>query len=100
MNDTILISSDNFNGQLANVVFKPDNSFDVINLGDVLLPFLFEPNLLTTPREVYGVYTILVISCGCPNFLTVVRPIIIEDYLLQENGFLILQEDFGEIIIT
>lgn len=74
MSQNIIISSVYNEGELAEVLFKPDNSTDVINLGEVTLPFLFEPHLLIPPREVFGSYTILVVGTDCPYFLNVPRP--------------------------
>ena len=45
----ITIDSINYDGELANVLFTPDNDSVVINLGDVILPFTFEPSLLVPP---------------------------------------------------
>jgi hypothetical protein len=79
MSQTIIIQSVNYDGEVANIIFKPDNDNIVINLGDVTLPCTFNPSLLTPPREIYGTYTILVLNnqcfdSDCPNILNVVRP--------------------------
>jgi len=74
MSQSIIISSENFDGQLANILFKPDNDNIVLNLGDVIIPFNFQPSLLVPQREIYGSYTIFVLSGGCTNILNVVRP--------------------------
>jgi hypothetical protein len=74
MSQIITIQSVNFDGETANVLFNPDNSDVTINLGDITLPFTFEPGLLSPPREVYGTYTILVLGDDCPNILNVPRP--------------------------
>jgi len=80
MSQTILIGSINYNGEIATVLFKPDNANVVINLGNVVLPYLFDPSLLNPPRDIYGTYTILVLgddgNCktDCPNILQVPRP--------------------------
>ena len=58
MSQIITINSINHDGELANVLFTPDNDPVVINLGDVTLPLVFEPSLLIPPRQVYGTYTI------------------------------------------
>jgi len=71
MTENILISSSNYNGQIATILFKPDNSDVVINLGNQLLPFDFTP---IPPMEVFGTYTILVISLDCSYYLNVPRP--------------------------
>lgn len=74
MNQSIVIKSENFDGQLANILFKPDNDNITINLGDVTIPFNFQPSLLIPPIEIYGSYTIFILSGGCTNILQVVRP--------------------------
>lgn len=71
---TIIISSINYDGELASVIFTPQGSGNVINLGIVTLPFTFEPGLLNPPLDVYGTYTILVEGGDCPNILNVPRP--------------------------
>jgi hypothetical protein len=43
-------------------------------LGTVILPYTFNPGLLTPPREVYGTYSILTIEDQCFNLLNVPRP--------------------------
>ena len=74
MSQTITINSVNYDGELANVLFTPDNDPVVINLGDVTLPFTFQPSLLVPPREVYGTYTIYTYEDKCTNILVVPRP--------------------------
>jgi len=74
MSQNITINSVYNEGELAEVLFKPDNSEVVINLGEVTLPFLFNPYLLIPQRDVYGSYTILVVGTDCPYFLNVPRP--------------------------
>ena len=73
MSQNIIINSVFNEGELAEVLFNPDNSEFVINLGEVTLPFLFNPSLLIPQREVYGSYTILVVGTDCPYFLNVPR---------------------------
>jgi hypothetical protein len=74
MSQSIIINSVFYDGELAEVLFTPDNDNVVINFEEILLPFLFEPNLLYPPREVYGTYTIKPIESNCPYFLNVPRP--------------------------
>ena len=74
MSQIITINSINYDGELANVLFTPDNDPVVINLGDVTLPFVFQPSLLIPPREVYGTYTIYTYEDKCTNILIVPRP--------------------------
>jgi len=74
MSQIITINSVNYDGELANVLFTPDNDPVVINLGDVTLPFMFDSALLNIPREVYGTYTIYTYVNKCTNFLKVPRP--------------------------
>ena len=74
MSKFIIIESKNYDGAIANVLFNPSNSEEVINLGDVTLPFTFEPSLLTPPREIYGTYTINVLIPNCTFFVRVPQP--------------------------
>jgi hypothetical protein len=74
MSQSILINSVFYDGELAEVLFKPDNDDVVLNFGEITLPFLFEPYLLIPVREIYGTYTIKPVSSNCPYFLNVVRP--------------------------
>ena len=74
MSNTITIQSGSYNGETANILFKPVNVNTVINLGYQLLPYDFNPQLLSPPREVYGVYTILVNGADCPIIMNVPVP--------------------------
>jgi hypothetical protein len=68
---TITIQSENYNGDIANILFKPNGVNVVVNLGDKRLPYEFDPSLLSPPRTIYGVYTILVEGADCPIILNV-----------------------------
>jgi len=72
--NTITIQSVNYSGEVANILFKPVNINTVINLGNQSLPYIFDPSLLTPPRTVYGVYTILIDGADCPIILNVPVP--------------------------
>ena len=74
MGKTIIISSNNFNGELVNILFKPDNQNIVINLGDVNIPYSFDTTGIIPPCDVYGTYTILVKSSECSFTMDAIRP--------------------------
>lgn len=74
MSQTIIINSVNYDGEEANILFTPDNDPTAINLGTVILPYTFNPGLLTPPRQVYGTYSILTLENQCFNLLNVPRP--------------------------
>lgn len=74
MNQNIIIDSVQYSGKSVTILFKPDKSNEIINLGVVTLPLNFDPNLLTPPREIYGSYTILVEKSDCPSIIIVPRP--------------------------
>jgi hypothetical protein len=74
MATSIIIESINYDGELANILFKPSNTELVLNLGDQVLPFEFDASLLSPPRNVYGTYTIFVYDGECLNFLNVPEP--------------------------
>lgn len=74
MATSIIIESINYDGELANILFRPSNTELVLNLGDQVLPFEFDASLLSPPRNVYGTYTIFVYDGECLNFLNVPEP--------------------------
>ena len=71
MDQTITIESINYDGEIAEIIFNPDNETIVINLSAHTLPYTFDSSLLNPPREIYGTYTLLVDNC--PYFLNVPR---------------------------
>lgn len=71
---SITINSGSYSGEVANILFKPNGVNVVINLGNQVLPYVFDPTLLTPPRTVYGVYTILIDGADCPIILNVPLP--------------------------
>lgn len=71
---SITIQSINYSGESANIIFKPSKVNVVINLGNQILPYEFNPTLLSPPRDVYGTYTILIDGADCPNILNVPEP--------------------------
>ncbi len=74
MSKTIIISSINYDGELATILFVPEHTETTINLGEVTLPYTFNPALLNPSRDVYGIYTISVKNSTCSNIMTVIRP--------------------------
>jgi hypothetical protein len=74
MSQSITIKSVNYDGEIADIIFKPADEEIAINLGEQVLPFIFQPYLLEPPRTVYGTYTILVLSGDCPTVLNVPKP--------------------------
>ena len=72
--NTITINIGSYSGEVSNILFKPNGVNTVVNLGNQILPYLFDPSLLTPPRDVYGVYTILLEGADCPVILNVPLP--------------------------
>lgn len=74
MSYIITINSVTYDGELASILFNPQGTDVVINLGIQTLPFTFNSGLLSPPRQVYGVYTILVQGSDCSKTLNVPAP--------------------------
>ncbi len=89
MSTTVRISSNNFSGQTGDLTFYPDTG-GTVNVGLITLPYDY------TADYIYGQYDVYF------SAYTRTCSVIIGDnnYLLQENGFYILQEDGSKIIIT
>jgi len=74
MSESIVIQSFNYEGEVANIIFKPQEDERTYNLGNHTLPFEFFPSSLTPPRDVYGTYTVLVLDNNCMYVVDVPRP--------------------------
>lgn len=74
MNETIIIESYNYDGEIAEIIFNPQGTEIVLNLGKHPLPFVFNPSILIPPQEIYGIYTITTVYNNCTYFLNVPRP--------------------------
>jgi len=74
MSQIITINSVTYDGEFASILFNPQDTDIVINIGLVQLPFTFNSGLLTPPREIYGNYTILVQGSDCSKTLKVPAP--------------------------
>jgi len=74
MSQEVLISSPHYDGSTGQLLFKPVSTDTVINLGNVTFPYLFIPSELIPPKEIYGVYTILILDDDCSYYLTIPRP--------------------------
>lgn len=74
MEQFITISSPSYDGNTANIIFKPDNVDNVYNLGDHLLPYTFDSSSISPTTEIFGTYTIFVTSQKCSYFLNIPRP--------------------------
>jgi hypothetical protein len=73
MEQSITIQSINYSGELVNILFKPDISETVYNLGNQTLPYIFSSNTISSELEIFGSYTMLILSNNCPYFLNVPR---------------------------
>ena len=74
MVQTIIINSINYSGESANILFTPQNTTNVINLGEVTLPYLFESFIISPSLEIYGFYTIYTLTDKCTNYMNVIKP--------------------------
>ena len=74
MSQELLISSPHYDGSMGQISFNPIGTDTVVNLGTVLLPYLFIPSNLEPPREIYGFYTIYIQDIGCTYYLSVPEP--------------------------
>lgn len=74
MSYIITINSVTYDGELASILFNPQGTDLVINLGLQTLPFTFNSGLLNPQREIYGNYTILVQGSDCSKILNVPAP--------------------------
>lgn len=86
----VVISSTNYNGQIANVTFYPDTG-GTISLGANVLPHTFDLDYY------YGSYELFFGAFGTTCYTYISNPD--TNFLLQENYGLLLQEDLSAILI-
>jgi len=88
--DTLRIVSTNYNGQSAVITFYPDTG-GTINLGTHVLPYDYVASYF------YGTYSLFFPAFGSTCTLYVED--LSGNFLLQENGDYIFQENYSKIII-
>jgi hypothetical protein len=70
MSQTVIISSVNFSGEQANIMFTPTGSNESFGLGTQLLPYTFDSSLIN--KDIYGTYSISTITSNC-NYILVIE---------------------------
>jgi hypothetical protein len=63
MPQTVIISSVNFSGEQANIMFTPTGSNESFGLGTQLLPYTFDSSSIN--KDIYGTYSLSIINSNC-----------------------------------
>jgi hypothetical protein len=71
MASTVEITSNNFSGQQATVVFTPINSEISYGIGVKTIPFLFDSSTISSNIDVIGSYSINIINTNCTHILVI-----------------------------
>jgi len=71
MGQTIVISSNNFSGDQANIIFTPSNSSESYGLGIKTLPYTFDTSIIDNNLNATGTYSINLINSSCSYILVV-----------------------------
>ena len=71
MGQTIVISSNNFSGEQANIIFTPSNSLESYGLGIQTIPFTFDTSIINSSLVATGTYSINIINSNCSYILVV-----------------------------
>jgi|LakMenE01Jun11ns_1017448.scaffolds.fasta_scaffold9821993_2 hypothetical protein len=71
MGQTIVISSNNFSGEQANIIFTPSNSSESYGLGIQTLPYTFDTSIIDNNLNATGTYSIKLINSSCSYILVV-----------------------------
>lgn len=69
MSQTVIISSVNFSGEQANIMFTPTGSYESFGLGIQLLPYTFDSSHIN--KDVYGTYSLSIINSNCYYVLVI-----------------------------
>jgi hypothetical protein len=71
MANAVEISSINFSGQQANIIFTPNGSEISYGLGIQTLPYMFNTLSINDTIDIYGKYSIDLISSNCSYILVI-----------------------------
>lgn len=77
MSQTIVIEYINYIGEPPIILFTPFGENNVFNIGEVTLPYTFDPHSLTPPKEIYGSYNIVTSGGSCSNIVTIDPPLLV-----------------------
>ena len=69
MSQTVIISSINFSGEQANIMFTPTGSDESFGLGTQSLPYTFDSSSIN--RDIYGTYSLSIVNSNC-NYVLVI----------------------------
>lgn len=71
MPQTVEISSTNFSGEQANIIFTPIGSDIVYGLGIQSLPYIFDSSILGDEVDAIGTYSINIVNSNCTHILVI-----------------------------
>jgi hypothetical protein len=71
MAQTVIISSNNFSGFQANIIFTPVNSSESYGLGIQTLPYTFNTSIIDNNLNATGTYSINLINSSCSYVLVI-----------------------------
>ena len=71
MPQTVEISSINFSGEQANIIFTPQGTETPYGLGMQILPYTFDSSVLGNNINVQGTYSINIINSNCTHILVI-----------------------------
>jgi hypothetical protein len=71
MSQSVEISSVNFSGEQANIIFTPNGSDISYGLGIQTLPYIFDTNTIGGNISVYGKYSINILNTNCTHVLVI-----------------------------
>ena len=65
------ITSDNFSGQQANIIYTPNGSDLSFSLGVQTIPFIFNSFSVGENIDIYGTYSINILNANCTYILLI-----------------------------
>jgi hypothetical protein len=71
MPQTVEISSINFSGEQANIIFTPNGSNVSYGLGIQYLPYIFDSSTIGEEIDALGTYSINIVNSNCTHILVI-----------------------------